>query len=172
MLCSEFDYLIYGVFLDLIIKLTIYQKNETIAMESCQFRKGRSYLIDIRGKEKFRSSRSLKLHLEEIKLLKEMGMKADFLFEIFQVIMNIENKLGRNLLEKVYDLKNCLIVCCKLEGVLVLNGRRKMLKMGINRIEKNNGQLQGRKIIIYVKIYETVVEVGVDENTSWSIFII
>jgi hypothetical protein len=41
-----------------------------------------------------------------------------------------------------------------------------MIKVGINRIERYKGHLQGGKIVIYMKIYGTTVEINVIENIS------
>jgi hypothetical protein len=39
-LCSEIEYKMFTTFMKLIIKLTMYHKNESTGIESCQFRNG------------------------------------------------------------------------------------------------------------------------------------
>jgi hypothetical protein len=81
----------------------IYYKNKTVGIESCQFRNGKSYLIKIRNQGVYKSNCSVILKMEEIKMLKSMGMEAKDLFKLFSVDMKIVRNPNSCLIEKVYD---------------------------------------------------------------------
>jgi hypothetical protein len=85
-LYSEFDYLIFETFTELLIKLIVFHKNPNLYIESCQFRDGKSYVIKIRYNQFFESNRSLFLNQNGIKLAIELGLNAVEIFKNFQVI--------------------------------------------------------------------------------------
>jgi hypothetical protein len=68
----------------------------------------------------------------------------------------------------VYDFERCLIIISKVQDVLNFNMvRNRIIRSGFNRIEKKMGILQGGfQIVISMKIYWTVIEMNIVENTS------
>jgi hypothetical protein len=109
-LCSEFEYLMFEIFLKLVIKLTIYHKNETIVIESYQFRNGKSYVIKIGRRIRYRSNRSVMLKTKEIWILENLGLGASELFLNFSPVMLIMKRPKDKLIEKIYDFEDYLIM--------------------------------------------------------------
>jgi hypothetical protein len=68
-LCSEFQNSFFEIFIQLIIELTLYHKNETISINSCQFSDEKAYIISIAKTKNYYSNRSLTLNHISVKNL-------------------------------------------------------------------------------------------------------
>jgi hypothetical protein len=97
----------FGSFINLIIKLILFHKNNSLVIESCQFRDGRCYVIKIWKENKYETNRRVNLKMREIGAPKELDLKSAELWRKFNPIMNILKRTKDNIVQKVFDLKQC-----------------------------------------------------------------
>jgi hypothetical protein len=148
-LCSEFEYLAVSTFMDLIIKLIIYHKNEHCQIESFQYKHGKAYVIKVSILDLYRTTnRYLILFEHEINTVKEMGLTSLEIFKTFQISFNNRQSLKDKLLNMIYYFTECLIVSSNVECKIILDKfSKKYLIPGINRVKRINGSLKGGIII-------------------------
>jgi hypothetical protein len=88
-LCSEMDYLIFEIFVELLVKLIIFHKNSGMKIESCQFRNGKCYLIKIIAENWYASNRSDSINQNGLKLVREFGLQYEEVIRAFDVAIVI-----------------------------------------------------------------------------------
>jgi hypothetical protein len=93
-LCNEIEYIMFDFFAELLIKFIIYHKNESVRIESCQFRNGRCYLIKISPVNLFQSNRNLLIKEKEISIIQEIGLNGVELVETFDLLFDIPEQIA------------------------------------------------------------------------------
>jgi hypothetical protein len=145
--------------------MILFHKNESLIIESCQFRNGESFIIRLWKRGKYISNRCINLKAKELMFLKKMSMKSDEMLLKFCPVIMILKRPKDGIIQTVIELDNALIICMNMEAVLRMNNRKRNLNIGINRIEKCISCLKGGMITIHLKIYGTIIDVEVEERT-------
>jgi hypothetical protein len=115
-LCSEFSHLSVETFMELIIKLIAYHKNESCLIQSFQYRSGELYLIKNSTNRALKfTNRSIILKEKEVRFAKELRLKSKDLFNTFQIPVEMRRSSKGNLISKIYEFENHVIILSNIE---------------------------------------------------------
>jgi hypothetical protein len=164
-LCSEFEHVMFPVFMDLLVKLIVYHKEEGLKIESCQLRSGNVYMIKVMKNVIYNSRRILKINSKEVSLLINVDISSNDIWRKFFPIFELTVRPREKLINGVFESRSVLIISSNYDARMNWGSERRSVFIGENRFEKKEGWLKGGLNTIHLKIYGSVIDLNVEENT-------
>jgi hypothetical protein len=164
--CSEFGGVIFPLFVKLLVNLKVYHEAKGLKITSFQFRDEKVYVIEIVKVNNYMPTRILDIHSKELKELKHLNISGAEIWEKFNPIFIINSRPREKIIDGVFENENVLIISSNFDAMFNLIPGMKCIRRGVNRIQKTMGKLKGGVNVIHLKVYGSVLDINVEENTS------